>query len=119
MTGMSDNDWKPNLILKIFSLKKCPNMFVRSTRFVWLSNITSENLCMIFLKLFHNDFSFPSFSVMIFEKLTAHGLFKEEMVMINSSTISTSISGLVLTRHALSHFLLKRLVARMSTLLIQ
>ena len=67
VTGMGDDDWKPVLILKIFSLKKHANIFARSARFLWSDNITSEDLCRIFWKLFHNDFGFPSFSATILE----------------------------------------------------
>ena len=33
MTGIGD-DWEPDLILKIFQMKKHPNIFARSKRFV-------------------------------------------------------------------------------------
>ena len=34
MTGIGDYDCKPEVILKIFSLKKVPNIFALSTTFV-------------------------------------------------------------------------------------
>ena len=54
-TRMGNNDCKLEIILKNY-------IFASSTRFVWLSIITSWDLCRIVLKLFYSDFGFPSLS---------------------------------------------------------
>ena len=67
MTGKGDDGCKLDLMLKIFLTEKHPNTFARSKKIVQSFIITSEDLCRIFLKLFHSDFGLPSFSAKILE----------------------------------------------------